>query len=1374
MIGTTNHFYKRNEFKSKIQEENKVDNPKNSFISFKKLNELINKDDNVIIQYFMKYEDLPGTINNTKFTTDMNYLMLEIMSRIILINSGPATVIIKQIVENTNFIEDNIKISLMKIDLDNKKDLNFLLNLVKFSDKVLDKFSYVYKRIKPGDFLEIEDLLTYKQEKNVFGNDELIKKLLEKIKLFKEKEKLININKLKEKEEKKKVNKNDISNSEKIPIDYKLANLLLTMEDFNEKYMKEIAPHIKFGPYYSYERYINTLFYLEREDCYRSLRKAINILQSSGKSINNMNYKEIQNVMKKNSDLYFYKNGDINYIDINSSGVIITLDFLGINARKILFTKRMITGSLIVLTDNDFTDYLLTTVYYNPYFDLKGSEKGKNKNIKIKIPKAPYYRVQLSLINISPQSFIFLARNKKNLQIFESKAYFESYIHIMRRLQQINVKDLPFKQELIDANFNNIEISQPKNGYIYNGLNLDRNKEFPNQFKSLLDDSQLEATKMSLKNRISITKGPPGTGKTHFGTILCNIYLQNLNNDSDIENEIGSESDNENQINIENEINDKPGQILLVCYTNHALDQIAEKISKYTDNIVRIGGRCRNEYVKKYEFHNKARSRNYMKVIMKLNNIGKKLKNVTSLIDIRRRVSASIVEKEYPTLYRKVINDFLSFVKRAIHPFYYRKMIITPEIERKIFIFWNMIDNKKNNPYEIIELLLSNCLNLRDEKTNQLLEKIYGQLAGYDIDNLEILKFLNNNAFLNENNIDLNENNEVRDDEEEDENDEEEILENDDKLKYIEDNFEIECGENENEEEEEQELFDENDLEFKKLISLNEEKFNYLINYTNLFRLGPKIVKLIIDYMKNQLLIKELGKQYDFNEFNELLNKKNEISLIDDAEIIKNYKIVCMTTTGCAKYSTILEQLNFKTIIIIEEAAEVKESHVVSLLTKNTKRLILIGDHNQLQPKPYNYEIATKYNFNVSTFERLINNKIPYCSLKYQRRMKSKFADFVRIIYGGEDYIDFIDVNNKELIKGITCDMQIITHNEIETENIGLKSKQNDYEAQYISKLCRYLLLQNYNSDQITILTLYVGQVLLIRKYLKQYDIKNVKVSSVDNYQGEENDIILLSLVRSNKKNEIGFLGTFNRVCVAFSRAKFAFYVIGNIDCIEKGEEKIKNSKKSEKFEQKMIGIWGKIKQKAEDLKIIGNKLVLECQNHKTRTIISKASDFENCPEGGCQEPCKKRMACGHVCEKLCHVYKCNEQKCYKHCTRIYKQCGHPCEKLCFEECGGCEKLVVKKLPCGHIKKNCKCSDENIKCDEKCEKKLKCGHLCKLKCYENCDSIPCNEKVEKILPCGHKNIVECGKKLYELICNEKCGKQLECGHAENASKGLYI
>jgi len=57
-----------------------------------------------------------------------------------------------------------------------------------------------------------------------------------------------------------------------------------------------------------------------------------------------------------------------------------------------------------------------------------------------------------------------------------------------------------------------------------------------------------------------------------------------------------------------------------------------------------------------------------------------------------------------------------------------------------------------------------------------------------------------------------------------------------------------------------------------------------------------------------------------------------------------------------------------------------------------------------------------------------------------------------------------------------------------------------------------------------------------------------MKITVVDNYQGEESDIILLSLVRSNENGNVGFLKTENRICVALSRAKYGFYIMGNMN----------------------------------------------------------------------------------------------------------------------------------------------------------------------------------------------------------------------------------
>lgn len=101
-------------------------------------------------------------------------------------------------------------------------------------------------------------------------------------------------------------------------------------------------------------------------------------------------------------------------------------------------------------------------------------------------------------------------------------------------------------------------------------------------------------------------------------------------------------------------------------------------------------------------------------------------------------------------------------------------------------------------------------------------------------------------------------------------------------------------------------------------------------------------------------------------------------------------------------------------------------------------------------------------------------------------------------------------------------------------------SKVNDFEARYLGGLCRYLLLQDYRPDQITILTTYLGQMFALKKVLgTMANCKGVRVTCVDNFQGEENDIILLSLVRSNHESKIGFLSIENRVCVALSRARW-------------------------------------------------------------------------------------------------------------------------------------------------------------------------------------------------------------------------------------------
>jgi len=117
--------------------------------------------------------------------------------------------------------------------------------------------------------------------------------------------------------------------------------------------------------------------------------------------------------------------------------------------------------------------------------------------------------------------------------------------------------------------------------------------------------------------------------------------------------------------------------------------------------------------------------------------------------------------------------------------------------------------------------------------------------------------------------------------------------------------------------------------------------------------------------------------------------------------------------------------------------------------------------------------------------------------------------------------------------------MLIVHTDKIRVQESDSLSKSNTHEAKFIAALCRYIVLQGYDPTRVTVLTTYLGQMFLLKKYIGLHrTCKGVRITVVDNFQGEENDIILLSLVRSNAEKKIGFLGIPNRICVALSRAK--------------------------------------------------------------------------------------------------------------------------------------------------------------------------------------------------------------------------------------------
>lgn len=174
-----------------------------------------------------------------------------------------------------------------------------------------------------------------------------------------------------------------------------------------------------------------------------------------------------------------------------------------------------------------------------------------------------------------------------------------------------------------------------------------------------------------------------------------------------------------------------------------------------------------------------------------------------------------------------------------------------------------------------------------------------------------------------------------------------------------------------------------------------------------------------------------------------------------------------------------------------------------------------------------------------------------------------------------------------------------------------------------------YLVLNGIDASKITVLTFYNGQrkqlLTLLRKVPNLAMRGPFNVFTVDSYQGEENDVILLSLVRSNADGNIGFLENKNRAVVALSRARRGMYIFGN--CVNLLRSK------PESFD-----FWYSVMMtmKSQGRFDITSGFPIVCSTHSTETIITSPVELEN-SNGGCGIKCNSVMPCGHKCRYTCH-----------------------------------------------------------------------------------------------------------------------------------------
>jgi helicase required for RNAi-mediated heterochromatin assembly 1 len=305
---------------------------------------------------------------------------------------------------------------------------------------------------------------------------------------------------------------------------------------------------------------------------------------------------------------------------------------------------------------------------------------------------------------------------------------------------------------------------------------------------------------------------------------------------------------------------------------------------------------------------------------------------------------------------------------------------------------------------------------------------------------------------------------------------------------------------------------------------------------------------------------------------------------------LQNAKVIGVTTTGLSKYRALISCLKPK-IIVIEEAAEVIEAPIAAACVESLQHLILVGDHKQLQGRCSVPELeGDPFYLNVSMFERLVHNGIKFKSLNVQRRMAPEISDLLTPIYGNLQ--NHPSVQRYAKVPGMG-DLRsfFFCHRWLEESDDTL-SKFNENEAQMIVRFFLYLVLNGIPVSDITVLTFYNGQrkkLLRLLSKIQYLQAQAFKVVTVDSYQGEENEVIILSLVRSSKN--IGFLSDEHRICVALSRAKRGFYIFGNGQALALADP-----------------LWWLItkimKMGSQQQQQVGFKLPLTCKKHGNKTYI--------------------------------------------------------------------------------------------------------------------------------------------------------------------------
>ncbi|KAI6121074.1 hypothetical protein F5141DRAFT_1200869 [Pisolithus sp. B1] len=419
-------------------------------------------------------------------------------------------------------------------------------------------------------------------------------------------------------------------------------------------------------------------------------------------------------------------------------------------------------------------------------------------------------------------------------------------------------------------------------------------------------------------------------------------------------------------------------------------------------------------------------------------------------------------------------------------------------------------------------------------------------------------------------------------------------------------------------------------------------------------------------------------------------------------EQLKSKRIIGCTTTGAAKFAEDIKAAS-PDVLLVEEAGEILESHVITALSSTTSQMILIGDHKQLRPKVKNYALTVEkgegYDLNRSLFERLVLKGFPHVTLSAQHRMRPEISALIRALTY-PDLKDAPKTNNRENIRGVQSNVIFVNHNHPEDEDKRISdgadggsttSKQNTYEVKMVLRIVRYLAQQGYGSDNIVILTPYLGQLSHLRDALRNEtdpilndldsgDLSRAGLLTDADSKKKTTRIRLATIVFVDRtqSNSIGFMDSPERLNVLISRARNGLILIGNSATFER-------SKKGGK-------LWTDFLDLMRKGGYVFGGFPVKCEKHPDkRRVMEQPEDFDAyAPDGGCTEPCGILLKCNvHPCALKCHPLRTAPNQPNIHATML-------CKALLRDKCSAGTHTVTWQCHAGRPS-NCRHCKEEMK-----------------------------------------------------------------------------